>query len=152
MATLSKEFCAESNAIHYAHSTMMNELAAMSVALDKLCTTDDEFANLSVAKQVQFLARDIHAELVPHFRHEEATVLRTVSEVSRELAHFAAEMRREHDDLERRFAAYCLTLDGLETAADMEATLREVKREGRELVRDLERHVNTEETELSGFF
>lgn len=151
MAVLTKEFCAESKAVHYAHSAMMNELTAMSIALDKLCTSEDEFANLSVAKQVQFLARDIYSELVPHFRQEEATVLRTVSDVSRELANFARQMRGEHQDLERRFGTFCQTLEGLEGAPDLDATLREVKQEGRQLVRDLERHVNTEETELAGF-
>lgn len=151
MAQLNKEFCAESKAIHYAHSAMMNELTAMSIALDKLCQGDDEFANLSVAKQVQFLARDIYSELVPHFRQEEATVLRTVSDISRELAAFAQQMRGEHEDLAKRFEAFCRTLDGLESAPDLDSTLREVKQDGRQLVRDLERHVNTEETELAGF-
>ena len=40
---------------------------------------------------------------------------------------------------------------GLETVDDLGATLGDVKRDGCELVRDLERHVNTEETQLSGF-
>lgn len=151
MAVLTREFCKESKAVHYAHSAMMNELASMSIALEKLCATEDDFSNLSVAKQVQFLARDINDQLVPHFRHEEATVLRTVSEVSSELAAFATEMRREHDELEKRFATFCRTLEGLETVDDLSATLGDVKRDGCELVRDLERHVNTEETQLSGF-
>jgi iron-sulfur cluster repair protein YtfE (RIC family) len=151
MAVLTKEFCAESKAVHYAHSAMMNELTAMSIALDKLCTGEDEFANLSVAKQVQFLARDIYSELVPHFRQEEASVLRTISEVSRELANFAQQMCGEHQDLEKRFGTFCQTMEGLEAAPNLDDALREVKQEGRQLVRDLERHVNTEETELAGF-
>jgi len=151
MAVLTREFCKESKAVHYAHSAMMNELASMSIALEKLCTSEDDFGNLSVAKQVQFLARDINDQLVPHFRHEEATVLRTVSDVSRELAAFAQEMRREHADLEKRFASFCRTLEELESVDDLGATLCDVKRFGCDLVRDLERHVNTEETQLSGF-
>ncbi len=152
MAVLSKEFCAQSKAVHYAHSAMMNELAAMSIALDKLCTGEDEFASLSTAKQVQFLARDINAQLVPHFRQEEASVLSTVAEVSQELALFAQQMRKEHGEIERGFAAFCQKLDTLESAADLDGMLADVKREGRNLVGALERHVQTEETELSGFF
>lgn len=151
MASLSREFSKESKQVHYAHTAVTNELASMSVALDKLCTKDDEFANLSAAKQVQFLARDIRGQIIPHFRHEEATVFRTVSEVSRELASFAAEMCREHEDLEKRFTAFCQILDDLEAVEDMATTLCEVKRLGHDLVRDLERHMNAEENHLSGF-
>lgn len=151
MATLTREFCEQSHAVHYAHGAMMNELAAMSGALEKLCTTDDDFANLAVAKQVQFLARDINAQLAPHFRHEEATVLRTVADVSHELALFAQQMRSEHDELARRFRGFCENLDALERVADVDGALAEVKREGHELVADLERHVTVEETQLAGF-
>ncbi len=151
MARLTREFCENSHAVHYAHTTVMNELASLNATLDKLGTTDDEFASLSVAKQVQFLARDINAQLAPHFRQEEATVLRAVSDISRELALFAQQMKEEHCDLERHFAAFCRTLDELECAPDLDGSLAAVKREGHRLVQDLERHVNTEETQLSGF-
>lgn len=151
MAVLSRQFKRESKVVHYAHSAMTNELTAMSIALDKLGAGPDEFTDLSAAKQVQFLARDINDQLVPHFRHEEATVLRTVSDVSRELAAFSKQMCDEHVDLEKRFAAFCQTLEQLESVSNLAETLAEVKRDGRQLVNDLERHVKAEETELSGF-
>lgn len=151
MATLDKQFSLESNAIAHEHKAVVNELAALSLALDQMCRESDEFANLAAAKQVQFLVKDLTQLLPGHFLHEERTVLGTVAEVSRELAAFAQEMKRQHRDLERRFADFRVTLEQLDTVENLDSAFARIKQQGRDLVRDLERHIQAEESELSGF-
>ena len=151
MATFTPAFHTESVKIHHDHEVLLGELAALDAALDRLVCYSEVFANLATLKQVEFYGKNLAAELPEHFQREEEKLLATISEVSPELARFATEMKKEHVELRARLAAFCDTLEKLEAAEDLDAAIATVKEQGKELSRELGRHVALEEHELSGF-
>ena len=151
MATLTPMFRAEAERIHHDHGVLVGELAALDSALDRLVCYSEVFANLATAKQVEFYGKNLAAELPEHFQREEGTLLTTVAEVSPELAHFAEEMKQQHKELRARLQAFCAAIEQLEAAEDLGEAIAKLKEQGKELTRELGRHVALEEHELSGF-
>ena len=151
MATLSPDFRAQSGKIHREHELMIEDLAGLDSALDRLICYSEVYANLASAEQVRTYGCRLAERFPEHCRCEEAAVLSPVSQVSQELARFAQQMRDEHRQLLARLDSFCQALHRLEQCEDLDETICRLKEEGKELARELRRHVATEERELSGF-
>jgi len=151
MATLTPAFHTESQQVHADHTLMLRELRALDMALDRLECRSEVFANLATAKEVQFLGKALASELPEHFRREERTILSTVSRVSPQLAAFTQEMERQHEDLRGRLNTFCVALEELEAARDLDKAIADLKKAGKAFTTELGRHIALEEEELAGF-
>ena len=151
MATLTPAFHTESQQIHGDHTLLIRELRALDLALDRLENHSEVFGNLATAKEVQFLGKALASELPDHFRREERTILTTVSKVSPQLAEFAREMERQHEGLRARLNTFCVALEELEAANDLDGAIADLKKTGKVLTCELGRHIALEEEELAGF-
>jgi hemerythrin-like domain-containing protein len=151
MATLTPVFHAESERIHGEHANLLHSLAELDLALDHLLCYAEVFADLSSAGQVEEHGRLLVEGLPEHFVREEATLLDTVARVSPELASFAAEMKREHQELRLRLAEFGRLLDEFAKRENLDETIWQLKERGKAMTRELGRHVALEEQELSGF-
>lgn len=151
MATLSKAFLSESERVHHDHATTLNELTELELALERLDCHSEVYKDLRAVEKVQEVCLRLASELPDHCRREEAMVHMTVAEVSTELAEFAGEMRMQHAALISRLNALCVALDELPNSFNLARAVEEVRNHGLELVREMRRHISTEEHTLSGF-
>ncbi|MBI3664082.1 MAG: hemerythrin domain-containing protein [Acidobacteria bacterium] len=151
MAALNPIFHIESERIHHEHQDMLNELAELDLALEHMgfgpASTSDPCSVIKVKSVSQALAR----QLPEHCMREEVKLYDTVAEVSSELAEFTREMKRQHVELFGQLNAFCVALDELPNAVDLDAAVAQLKDQGLEVSRALRRHITAEEHELQGF-
>lgn len=151
MATLSPSFRADTAKIHNDHQILGRVLHELDSALDRLVCYGEVFADFSAAGLVRRYGRQLTEQFPAHCRREEATLLDLVADISPELAEFCTRMKGEHADLLVRLEVFRVALDDFERADDLSEAIWNLKEQGRELTRELRRHVATEEQELSGF-
>lgn len=151
MASLSIAFCADSQKVHCDHRVLLEELAELQWALDSLECCAEVYANLATAARVEELGHKLIESLPEHFAREERSLLTTVSKISPELAEFAEEMKREHEELRARLAGFQASLEKLEKGDDVAASVWQVKELGTDFALSLGAHVALEERQLSGF-
>lgn len=151
MARLTPTFRAESERIHGDHLAMIEVLTELERELDHLANPqDDSHASTSIGAVREHAWRMIR-ELPEHCSREEAQLLGPVSDVSPQLAEFCRQMKQEHQVMLAHLPTFRAALEELENSRDREAAIRRVTREGKELTREIRRHVEVEEQELSGF-
>ena len=151
MSRLTATFEAESERVHEDHQNLLHDLGELDRALDRLVCHSEVYANLASVEAVRRYGERLIERLPQHFAREEATVLATVSEVSPELAEFAREMKREHEQLRARLEAFCQALEQLRAWEELDEAICNVKEHGKGLTRQLGRHIALEENELRGF-
>ncbi len=151
MATLSPAFRIETQRIHSEHQILEYVLSELDEALDSLACYGEVFADFRSAGQLRRSGRQLTQQFPEHCRREEANLLDPVADVSPELAEFCGRMKGEHADLLVRLAGFRTALDDFERTDDLAEAICRLKEQGKELTRDLRRHVETEERELSGF-
>ena len=127
-------------------------LAKLDAGLDRLVCYSEVYANLATAREVPTLGRQLVGEFSDHCQREEASLLDPVSEVSPELREFCSQKKLEHQALRMRLDAFRSALDDFEgEACDLYEAICHLKDSGKDLTRELRRHVDSEEQELSGF-
>ncbi len=151
MAALSPVFSADSQRIHTEHQSLLNDLVQFERALDFVDCYSEVFANLAAVREVAYFGRRLNEKLPEHFTREEEKVLAPVAQVSPELGDLVQELKREHQDLRARLTVFALALQELESADDLYDAIWQVKELGKELTREITRHVALEESELAGF-
>ncbi len=151
MATLNPTFRSDTERIHREHQLLEHLLCELDAALDRLVCYGEVFADFSAAGLLRLYGRRLTKEFPEHCRREEATLLDPIAEVSPELAEFCSRMKGEHVDLLVRLAEFRAALDAFDRADDLSETMYRLKDQGKELTRELRRHVATEENELRGF-
>ena len=151
MATLNPVFQVESERIHRDHQEMLHELSALDLALEHMGTGSKDMTDLHCVVKARALTLALTRQLPEHCMREENILYGTIAEVSKELAAFVEEMKREHIDLFVRLNAFCVAQDELANATDLGAAVMNLKEMGLEVSRALRHHITTEEHELQGF-
>lgn len=91
------------------------------------------------------------AEWLPkHYEREETSVLQTIARMSPELASFAREMKRQHNEMRVRLESFRDALDHLHQSHDLEATVNQLKADGKYLTRMMRSHMAAEDNKFAG--
>ena len=151
MATLSATFRADTERIHGEQRVLERLLRELDRALDRLVYYGEVFADFKAAGQIRRYGRQLTEQFPEHCQREEAQLLDPVAGVSPELAEFCSRMKGEHSDLLVQLAAFRKALDDFDRTDDLSEAICALKDRGKELTRDLRRHVENEEQELSRF-
>ena len=142
-------FRSDSELIHHEHRALSSELAALEFALDSLVCYSEVFTNLASTERVYRCGRHLARTLPEHFENEEATVLAQLAALGPEQAEFAEQMKRQHQDLREQLTRFCLLIDQVETAGDIEQAVVEVKECGLKFAHALAAHMDVEERKFS---
>lgn len=151
MAALNPVFHVESERIHHEHREMLTELAELDLALEHMGPGPGGFTDSRCVLKARSLSLALARHLPEHCMREEVHLYDTVAEVSPELAFFVQEMKRQHIAIFAQLNAFCVALDELPNAADLDAAVAHLKEQGFEVARALRQHITAEEHELQGF-
>jgi hypothetical protein len=90
------------------------------------------------------------AEWLPrHYEHEETTVLATIAKMSPELASFAREMKRQHNEMRVRLENFRDRIEHLSETSDLEDAVNQIKKDGTNLTRMMRLHMAAEEKKFA---
>jgi len=73
-----------------------------------------------------------------------------IARMSPELAAFAREMQRQHNEMRLRLESFRDHLSHIGEQRDLEAAVAELKREGKDLTRVMRLHISAEERKFAG--
>jgi vacuolar-type H+-ATPase subunit I/STV1 len=146
MASLDPTFHQETVSIHQEHEELITQLDKLDSALEQIVCYSEIFTDLATANQ----ATSSGKWLPKHYAHEETTVLETIAKMSPELASFAREMKRQHNEMRVRLESFRDHLAQLDETGDLEAAVAALKREGKDLTRVMRLHMAVEEKKFAG--
>jgi len=149
MASLDPKFHQETSSIHQEHAELLAQLNRLDEALDQIVCYSEIFTDLATANQVVSGGKWVAEWLPKHYDHEETTVLETIARMSPELASFAREMKRQHDEMRFRLDRFRQRLEHLSENRDLEAAVAELKADGKDLTRLMRSHVAAEEKKFA---
>jgi len=150
MSSLDPNFHHDTAGIHREHEELMKQLDRMEKTLEQIVCYSEIFTDLATANQALSQSQWIAEWLPRHYAHEETTVLDTIAGMSPELASFAQEMKRQHDEMRVRLARFRDHLSHLRENRDVEAAVQDLKREGKDLTRMMRLHMAAEENKFAG--
>ncbi len=140
---------AETLSIQREHEELVAQLDQLDAALDEIFCFAEVFTDLATANQAVSRGRWLAEWLPKHYQHEETTVLATIATMSPELASFAREMKRQHNEMRVRLELFREHLERLSESRDLECAVNELKQEGSHLSQMLRLHMATEEKKFS---
>ena len=150
MASLDPNFHQETADLHREHEELMRQLDALDAALEQIVCYTEVLTDLAMANQAEARGRWMAEWLPRHYAHEETTVLEMIAKISPELAAFAREMKRQHNEMRLRLESFRDHLSHIGEQRDLEAAVAELKREGKDLTRMMRLHISAEEIKFSG--
>ena len=151
MAVLNPVFQVEAERIHNDHQEMLRELATLNLALGHMGTGSKDMTDLHCVVKARAITLSLTRQLPEHCMREENILYGTIAEVSPELAIFVEEMKREHITLFAMLNSFCVALDELANASDLQAAVLNLRELGMDVSRALRHHITAEEHELQGF-
>jgi len=151
MAVLNPVFQVESERIHCDHQEMLRELATLDLALEHMGTGSKDMTDLHCVVKARAITLSLARQLPEHCMREENNLYGTIAEVSHELSIFVEEMKREHVTLFSMLNAFCVALDELANASNLQAAVLNLRELGMDVSRALRHHITAEEHELQGF-
>ena len=110
MASLDPNFHEETISIHQEHEELLAQLDQLDAALEQIVCYAEVFTDLATANQAMSRGKWMAEWLPRHYAHEETTVLETIARMSPELASFAREMKRQHNEMRVRLESFRDTL------------------------------------------
>jgi len=102
-------------------------------ALDQIVCYTEVFTDLAMANQASASGKWVAEWLPRHYAHEETTVLEMIAKMSPELASFAREMKRQHNELRIRLESFRDHIAHMGEQRDLETAVAELKREGKDM-------------------
>ncbi len=150
MASLDPNFHQETVSIHHEHEELMAQLDQLDEALEQIVCYSEIFSDLATANLAISRGKWVAEWLPRHYAHEETTVLEAVARMSPELASFAREMKRQHDEMRVRLESLRDHIEHLGENRDLETAVAELKREGKDLTRMMRLHMAAEDNKLAG--
>ncbi len=150
MASLDPNFHQESVSLQREHEELQMHLDELESTLEQIICYSEIVTDLATANQALVHERWIAEFLPRHYAHEETTVLATIARMSPELAAFAREMQRQHEELRVRLESLHQHIAHLGENRDIETAVEELKREGKDLTRMMRRHMAIEDQKLAG--
>ena len=151
MATLTPAFRKNSGKIHADHVSILAQLDSLERSLEHLEVEPHTPLDAEAPRQILTIGRQLVRDLPEHCREEEETMHGPVGQVSAELAEFCAMMHREHEVMNARLWTFAGALEEFQTSVNRPGAIAQLRKEGRLFVHELRRHIELEETELSGF-
>ncbi len=151
MAALNTVFQIESERIHRDHQEMLAQLADLDLALEHIDSPSADASGSIRVLKVKSISQKLARHLPEHCMREETKLFETISEVSGELSEFVKQMKDEHIALFAGLYAFCVAIDELPNAMDLDAAVLHLKDQGLEVTRALRHHIISEEHELQGF-
>jgi hypothetical protein len=149
MSNLDPNFHQETASIHREHEELLWQLDQLDSAVDQLVCYAELFTDLSTADQAMSRGKWMAEWLPKHYAHEETTVLETIARMSPELASFAREMKRQHNEMRVRLENFRDHLSHLHESHDLENAVKELKHEGSHLTRMMRLHLSAEEKKFA---
>ncbi len=150
MTSLDPTFHLETISIHREHEELVAQLDQLDAALDKLFCFAEVFSDLASANQATASGKWLDEWLPNHYAHEETTVLATIAQMGPELASFAREMTRQHNEMRVRLENFREHLAHLHESRDIEKTVDELEQEGSNFTRMMRLHLATEDKKFAG--
>lgn len=148
MSSLTPTFHSRAEQIHREHEAIEQTLQELELNLERMVSHPE---NPEPAGIVARSGRDLARLLPPHCKREEEDLHDVVAGVSPQLQEFTRVMKQQHVALMARLNEFVVVLQTFERNSGLPGGRETVIAEGKALVRDIRRHVATEETELKGF-
>ncbi|HEY5177919.1 MAG TPA: hemerythrin domain-containing protein [Terriglobales bacterium] len=150
MASLDPKFHEETANIHKEHEELVAQLDQMDSALEQIVCYSEIFTDLATANQAISRGKWMAEWLPRHHAHEETTVLETIARMSPELASFAREMKRQHNEMRVRLENFRDLLAHLSESGDLENAVNQLKKDGKDFTRMMRLHMAAEEKKFAG--
>ena len=150
MASLDPNFHEETADLHREHEQLMAQLDQLDSALEQMVCYTEVLTDLAMANHAAARGKWMAEWLPKHHAHEETTVLEMVAKMSPELAAFAREMKRQHNEMRLRLETFRDHLAHVGERRDLETAVAELKREGKDLTRMMRLHMSAEERKFTG--
>jgi len=150
MASLDPNFHQETVSLHQEHEELMKQLDQLDGALEQIVCYTEVLTDLATANQAAAQGKWMAEWLPKHYAHEETSVLAMIARMSPELAAFAREMQRQHNEMRLRLESFRDHLSHIGEQRDLEAAVAELKREGKDLTRVMRLHISAEERKFAG--
>jgi hypothetical protein len=150
MASLDPKFHEETLSIHKEHEELVAQLDEMDAALEQIVCYSEIFTDLATANQAMSRGKWLAEWLPRHHEREETTVLETIAKMSPELASFAQEMKRQHNEMRVRLESFRDLLTHLSQSSNLEGAVQQLTKDGKDLTRMMRRHLAVEEKKFTG--
>jgi Hemerythrin HHE cation binding domain len=149
MASLDPKFHKETVSIHKEHEELMAQLDQLDAALEQMACYAEVFTDLATANQAMSSSKWMAEWLPRHYAREETTVLETIARMSPELASFAREMKRQHNEMRVRLESFRDRIEHLSRTSEMENAVNQLKKDGTDLTRMMRLHMASEEKKFA---
>ncbi len=146
--TLGPEIRHHSEAVENEHHLLQQRLAGLDAALEAIECYSEVYANLRSTREVREASQWLCAWLPEHFVREEQGLLSDLAKLGPDMATFAGEMARQHREIAERLRTFCRAAAELEQAADLEASICDLKTTGQQLTRFMVAHMGAEERKV----
>jgi hypothetical protein len=150
MGSLDPEFHQQAVSIHREHEELTAQLNQMDTALEQIVCYSEILTDLATTNRATASGKWMAEWLPKHYAHEETTVLETIARMSPELASFAREMKRQHNEMRVRLETLRDHIAHVSEKGDLEAAVAELKQEGKDFTRMLRLHMAVEERKFAG--
>ena len=150
MASLDPNFHQETMDLHKEHEELMAQLDQLDAALEQMVCYTEVLTDVAMANQAAARGKWMAEWLPKHYAHEETSVLEMIAKMSPELAAFAREMKRQHNEMRVRLESFRDHLAHVGEQRDLESAVAELKREGKDLTRMMRLHMSAEERKFEG--
>jgi len=150
MASLDGNFHNEAVSLQQEHAELMAQLDQLDAALEKIVCYSEVLADLATANQAMTSGAWMAEWLPKHHAHEETTVLETIAKMGPEMASFAREMKRQHNEMRLRLETFREHIAHFSEERDLQQAVAELKREGKDLTRMMRLHIAVEEKKWAG--
>ncbi len=149
MASAKVALSKASEAIQHEHEELMQRLSNLDRALESITCYSEVYADLSGVQCAIETGNWLASWLPAHFLREEETALASVARRGPEMAAFVREIKREHQEIGKRVAAFCKMSEAMASAADIQQSICDLKQNGKDLASFMAAHMGAEERKLS---
>jgi hypothetical protein len=149
MASLDPKFHEETVNIHKEHEQLVARLDQLDAAVEQMACYAEVFTDLATANQAVSQSKWMAEWLPRHYEREETTVLEMIAKMSPELASFAREMKRQHNEMRLQLESFRDRIAHLNESSDLERAVNELKKDGKDLTRMMRQHMSAEEKKFS---
>ncbi len=130
---------------------LLEHLAALDRALERLDCRADVSVNLAAAHHIGYCCGRLETDLARRLSLKEQIDPALASSLNPEMGEFTEHLRAGHEELRRWLGRFARALEQFAAKQGPYEAVCEFKEEGQRLVREMARHVALEESELAGF-
>jgi hypothetical protein len=143
------QFHEQTLSVHQEHEELVVQLDQMDAALEQMVCYTEFFTDLATANQAISRGKWMAEWLPRHYEYEETRVLETIAKMSPDLASFAREMRRQHNEMRVRLESFRDRIANLSQSGNLEDAVNQLKKDGKDLTRMMRLHMAAEEEKFA---